>query len=262
MAENYGGVVVSGGGRFLLREPSGHFGGLTWTFAKTEASAGESPEQTALRAVREKTGYDALIRERLPNTFSGANGPATYFLMEARHPPVAPNWQTMALRWATHDQAVDLIRLSSNVGGRRRDMAVLAAARAAVDRIPFVNHLIVHPTDWAELKPTPHRHARLHPKLSFDARAMHQISRGFVMHDMDAKWFIHFDGSRLKLHRSWTGILVFDAGFAFDASGGATVTELVVNRDETQYQSSGDDEDLEMFMSVIRWNLLEPADWN
>jgi len=262
VAADYGGVVVSGGGRFLLREPSGHFGGLAWTFAKTEARAGESPEQTALRAVREKTGYDALIRARLPNACSGANGPATYFLMEARHPPAAPNWQTTALSWATHDQAVDLIRLSSNTNGRRRDMAFLEAARAAVDSIPFANRLIVHPTDWPELKPMPHRHARLHPKLSFDAQAMHQISRGFVMHDMDAKWFIHFDGSRLKLNRSWTGILVFDVGFAFDASGGATVTELVVNRDEMQYQISGDDKDFEMFMSVIRWNLLEPADWN
>ncbi|KQV46377.1 hypothetical protein ASC93_14715 [Massilia sp. Root335] len=28
VAENHGGVVVSGGGRFLLREPAGHFGGL------------------------------------------------------------------------------------------------------------------------------------------------------------------------------------------------------------------------------------------
>lgn len=73
--ENHGGVLVSGGGRFLLREPAGHFGGLVWTFAKTRAKVGESPELAAVRAVKEKTGYEVRIRDRLSGGFDGASGP-------------------------------------------------------------------------------------------------------------------------------------------------------------------------------------------
>jgi ADP-ribose pyrophosphatase YjhB (NUDIX family) len=259
--ENYGGVLVSGGGRFLLREPAGHFGGLAWTFAKTQAKDGESPELTALRAVKEKTGYEARIRDRLSGAFGGASGPATWFLMEARHPPEPPNWQTKSIRWARYDEAVDMIQLSANIQARRRDLAILEAARALVENVPFVEHLIVHPVDWPDLKPMPRQHAVLYPELAFDAQAMERIGRGFVMHDMDAKWFIYLDGDRLKLHRSWTGILVFDAGFAFDAGGGARVSDLVVTRDPAQYNTSSDAEDLELFMNVMRWNLLEPPDW-
>lgn len=154
-----------------------------------------------------------------------------------------------------------MIRRSSNAHGRQRDLAILEAAQAVVNSLPFAEHLIVHPSDWPELKPLPRRYVRLQPELVFGAQEMVWIGRGFVMHDMDAKWFIYLDGTRLKLYRSWTGILIFDAGFAFDEGGGATVTDLLVNRDEDQYNTSGDAEDLELFMNVIRWHLLEPWDW-
>ena len=55
-ADSYGGVVISGGSKILLREPSKHHGGYAWTFAKTKAKLGESPGDAAIRAVREKTG--------------------------------------------------------------------------------------------------------------------------------------------------------------------------------------------------------------
>lgn len=154
-----------------------------------------------------------------------------------------------------------MIRLSANIQARRRDLAILEAARSHVENIPFAEHLIVHPADWPGLKTMPRRHAVLYPELAFDAPAMEQIGRGFVMHDMDAKWFIHLDGDRIKLHRSWTGILVFDAGFAFDAGGGTRVSDLLVNRDPARYNTSSGAEDLELFMNVIRWYLLEPRDW-
>lgn len=261
MAENHGGVVVSGGGHFLLRAPAGRFGGLAWTFAKTSTLTGESAERTALRAVREKTGYDALVRARLSGPFDGARGPATYFLMEARHPPAAPNWQTAAIRWAQYDEAIEMIWMSSNASARQRDLALLDAARASVENLSCGERLIVHPADWSDLQPMPRAHAILHPDLAFDAAAMERIARGFVKHDMDAKWFIYLDGTRLKLHRSWTGNLVFDAGFAFDSDGGASVADLVVNRDRAQYNSSGDAEDLELFANVVRWHLLEALEW-
>jgi len=120
VAGNFGGVVVSAGRRFLLRVPAGQFGSLAWTFAKTQAKPRGSPEQVTLRAVREKAGYDALIRQRLPGVFDGASGPSTFFLMEARHPPRNRNWQTDAVQWTRSDEAGGLIALSTNGHGRRR----------------------------------------------------------------------------------------------------------------------------------------------
>ena len=130
-AESYGGVVVSGGRRVLLREPAKHHGGYAWTFAKTETKPGESPRDTAIRAVREKTGYDAEIRISLPGTFKGSSSSTCYYLMDAKNPPAKPNWQTGNLRWVQFNKARDLIRQSSNAEGRDRDLRILDAAEKA-----------------------------------------------------------------------------------------------------------------------------------
>lgn len=259
MPESHGGVVASGGARFLLREPTNHFGGLAWTFAKTVAQPGETPEETAVRAVREKTGCDAIVRLRLPGVFTGSGGQSTYFLMEALPYRQPPNWQTAALCWVPYDEAAQLISRSINAAGRQRDLAVLTAANEAINALTLDEHLIVQPEDWFDLQPMPEQQVRLHPALQFSAVEMQRIVRGFVMYDMDAKWFIHFDGARLKLYRSWTGILVFDAGLAFDEQRSARVTNLLVNRDRAQYGGHDDTEDIRLFREVIRVHLIEPS---
>ena len=47
-ADAYGGVLIDDAGRILLREPTDHFGGYVWTFAKGRIDKGETPEQAAL----------------------------------------------------------------------------------------------------------------------------------------------------------------------------------------------------------------------
>lgn len=103
VAESYGGVVISGGRKVLLREPTKRHGGYAWTFAKTEAKPGESPRDAAVRAVREKTGYDADIRISIPGAFKGSASSTCYYVMDVKHPPAKPNWQTAALRWVNFD---------------------------------------------------------------------------------------------------------------------------------------------------------------
>lgn len=75
VAENYGGVVISGGRKVLLREPTKHYGGYAWTLAKTEAKAGESPRDAAVRTQRAKrpvttqkseSAFGAPSKARLP----------------------------------------------------------------------------------------------------------------------------------------------------------------------------------------------------
>lgn len=259
-ADSYGGVVVSGGKKVLLREPSKHHGGYAWTFAKTEAKKGESPRDAAIRAVREKTGYEAAIRVSVPGLFQGSTSTTNYFVMEARHPPTRAGWQTTNLRWVTFDEARELIRQSSNAEGRIRDLAILDAAEKCAAAIPYGEHARVQPEDWSDLKEMPVRRTMVSPRLNYTAKEMERIQRGFFPTVMEQKWFLYFTGHRLRMHRSWTGFLIYDVSFAFDSNGGASVTEVAVNRDPDQYGNTDDEEDLRLLGEIIRGHLLEPLE--
>jgi ADP-ribose pyrophosphatase YjhB (NUDIX family) len=260
VAESYGGVVVSGGRKVLLREPTKHHGGYAWTFAKTESKPGESPRDAAVRAVREKTGYDAEIRISVPGAFKGSASSTCYYVMDAKHPPAKPNWQTAGLRWVNFDEARELIRQSPNAEGRDRDMAILDAAEKVASAISYKEHPNVQPEDWQELKAMPERQTVLYPKLWFNPDEMAKIRRGFFPTVMEEKWFLYFTGDRLRMHRSWTGILIFDVGFAFDPKDGAYVTDVIVNRESREYSNTDDDEDLKMLEEIIRYHLLQPLE--
>lgn len=234
-ADSYGGVVVSGGHKVLLREPAKHHGGYAWTFAKTVAKEGESPRDAAIRAVREKTGYDAEIRISVPGVFKGSSSSTCYYVMDAKHPPAKPSWQTSGLRWVNFDEARDLLRQSPNAEGRDRDLAILDAAEKMAGMIAYKDHPNVQPEDWTDLKSMPERHTVLYPKLRFNSDEMANIRRGFFPTVMEQKWLLYFTGDRLRMHRSWTGVLIFDVGFAFDPKGGAYVTDVIVNRESREY---------------------------
>lgn len=81
-ANSYGGVVMSGGGKVLLRAPANQHGGYAWTFAKTSIAPGDAPEKTAMIAVYQKTGYVCRIHAEIPGLFRGDDSLSGYFLME------------------------------------------------------------------------------------------------------------------------------------------------------------------------------------
>ncbi len=260
VTDSYGGVVVSGGHKVLLREPTKHHGGYAWTFTKTEIKPGESPRDAAIRAVREKTGYDAEIRISIPGVFKGSSSSTSYYVMDAKHPPAKANWQTAGLRWVSFDEARELIRQSPNAEGRDRDLSILDAAEKAAGMIAYKEHPNVQPEDWQDLKEMHERHTVLYPKIWFNPDEMVKIQRGFYPTVMEQKWFLYFTGDRLRMHRSWTGILIYDVGFAFDPKGGAYVTDVIVNRDSEEYGNTDDDEDLKLLEEIIRYHLLEPLE--
>jgi 8-oxo-dGTP pyrophosphatase MutT (NUDIX family) len=129
MKKAYGGVIIDPSGRVLLREPSGHFDGYVWTFPKGRPEKGESPEQTALREVREETGIVAKIVARIPGSFRGSTTDNEYFLMT----PIEDTkelHETRSLRWATQTEAEELILKTTNTTGKKRDIQLLKSAFA------------------------------------------------------------------------------------------------------------------------------------
>ncbi len=128
-ATSYGGVLLNDQGQLLLREPTSHFGGYAWTFAKGKPEPGESPQQTALREVAEEMGYAARIRGRLPDVYSGSTGTTVFFVMEPMGQPAEFQGETSQTRWVSLDEAGELIAQTPLLQGRARDLQVLTDLR-------------------------------------------------------------------------------------------------------------------------------------
>lgn len=128
-ADAYGGVLFDAQGQVLIREPSNHFGGYVWTFAKGKPDAGERPDQTALREVLEETGYTCEVIGAVPTIFAGSSKSTTaYFLMRPVGEQGELSSETSRTRWVTVEEARTLLALSTVPGGAKRDLAVLNAA--------------------------------------------------------------------------------------------------------------------------------------
>lgn len=137
-ASAYGGVLLTRSGDILLREPANHYDGYVWTFAKGRAEPGDTPEKTALREVLEETGYQAEILDVLPGLFMGGTTSNAYFVMRPCGEQGQTDWETQSTRWVSFDEAERLIGKTTNIKGRQRDLAILAAVR----------HWFVHQQDF------------------------------------------------------------------------------------------------------------------
>jgi 8-oxo-dGTP diphosphatase len=134
----FGGVLLDEDGRILLREPSNHFDGYHWTFSKGSPDAGEHPMETALREVFEETGYRPHVVGHLAKGFTGSYMGTVnfYFVMversKANDDDNTYGWETCSLRWVEFKEAKRLINMTTNEGGRRRDLLTLDATKAWV----------------------------------------------------------------------------------------------------------------------------------
>lgn len=264
MTESFGGIVLSGGNKILLRKPKNNFDGYSWTFAKTTCNLNEAPEAAAIRAVKEKTGYEARILAKLSGVFKGSTGSTSFYLMDAKHPPSEINWQTERICWETFENAEKLIKESTNLKGRERDLEVLRAVAEEKIKIPYVSHPNVQPEDfWRSWLPMPERNVTIPYQRSFSCEEMDNIMRGFYPTVQEQHWIIYFTGKNLRLHRSWTGILIFDLPFVFNKDGSAHTSNFIVNRNRNDYKHTTDTEDIKFLTDVIEWNLIrrltEPA---
>jgi 8-oxo-dGTP pyrophosphatase MutT (NUDIX family) len=159
----YGGVVFNSRGEVLLREPLNHFDGYVWTFPKGAVNTGEHPVDTALREVFEETGSTPAIIGHLVQGFVGGVTGSTnfYYLMFANSDTldtsaVLRNRETASVQWVSPDEARRLISLSTNTGGRKRDLATLDAAIDAYASLTRARHtspkaFVAVPQDWSSM---------------------------------------------------------------------------------------------------------------
>ena len=111
------------------------------------------------------------------------------------------------------------------------------------------------PGDW-KATPLPADSAALPiPQRHFSAAEMARIRDGLVPEEMEDKWFIVWDDDRLRFHRSWTGLCVYEARFAPDDDG-ATLVEARVSREHGRYGHAADDDNARLMMWLIEALLL------
>lgn len=130
---SYGGVIFNDEGKVLLREPAGHYDGYHWTFPKGGGDKGEHPLDSAKREVAEETGHHGEVFGHVPGVHSSnpASGSYFYMMKSAGENPHLMDKETKSTRWASLDEARELIKQSKNKGGRERDLGILEAAYKA-----------------------------------------------------------------------------------------------------------------------------------
>ncbi len=87
---------------------------------------------------------------------------------------------------------------------------------------------------------------------------MDHVREGYIPSIMEEKWFIFMEGDRLFLHRSWTGLGVYEATFA-PVDGGYVIESAVVTGDESQYRRSSDEEESLILEMIITGHLLHES---
>lgn len=253
-ADAYGVVLINSKGEVLLREPSGHFGGYVWTFAKGRPDKGETPEETALRETFEETGYRAELLDVIPKVFPGTTTSSAFFLAGSLGKQGRPTNETSATRWVSFDAAADLVSQTKTKTGRDRDLAILKHARDVHAGLPWARRPAVCREDW-ETKPFPRKSSEFALDILHDDDAMARIRKGFLPTVMEEKCFAWFDEPVLYLHRSWTCFCIYQMRFVRDADGWRAVS-ATVNRDPDQYLETDDDTDRRMIANLMEGLLV------
>lgn len=91
--------------------------------------------------------------------------------------------------------------------------------------------------------------------LHFSQTQFEKVSKGFIPKQMEDKWFIYFKDGWLHLHRSWTGIEIYNAQ-VIEGENDYFINEFCVERNPEKHRTDNDDQDIEDFSFLIARALL------
>ena len=99
-------------------------------------------------------------------------------------------------------------------------------------------------------RPMPEETAVLPVDGSYSRAEYVQLSMGFIPQSQADKWFIYLEGEWLNIHRSATGTAVFQLQIV-PQDDHYQATQAIVNRNEKQYRSTGDEYDVQLMSYLI-----------
>ena len=111
---------------------------------------------------------------------------------------------------------------------------------------------------WPNLKPLPAQHSQLSLQRVFTEQEYGQIRLGFIPESMEDKWFMFTEDDTLYIHRSWTGICIYQLALMKEGTN-YLVCQALVNRDESQYSGGDDSYDEKLLMFLIDHLLLKQS---
>ncbi|MBD2615526.1 MAG: hypothetical protein RMY62_007705 [Nostoc sp. ZfuVER08] len=106
--------------------------------------------------------------------------------------------------------------------------------------------------DW-KTEPMPSAFTNIMLEKVYSQQQFERIAAGIIPQQMEDKWFIFYEAPWLYLHRSWTGLCIFQVRFEVVGEN-VKIAEVQVNRDPTQYSNmdyTNDTSMLEMLLDSL-----------
>lgn len=99
-------------------------------------------------------------------------------------------------------------------------------------------------------RPMPDKHAIIPMNETIPSTDMQIVKFGHIPDAMEDHWFMYCDETTIRYYRSWTGICIYVAKYEDDGDD-CRITELIVNRDQSQYGCIDNDQDVALFMALL-----------
>jgi len=106
-------AIIVRDGHVLMTRRRWDEGPLRWNYVTGQVEPGETPEQAAVREVREEVGLDIAVERRLGERVHPASGRyMVYFacrLLSSHEPSLVDHEENVEIRWSTLDEADKLL---------------------------------------------------------------------------------------------------------------------------------------------------------
>jgi len=131
-------AIIVRDGRVLMTKRRWPEGPLRWNYITGQVEPGESPEQAAIREVREEVGLDVAIERKLGERVHPSSGRyMIYFacqIISTGEPHVVDHEENAEVRWATLDEAAKLLVPTGGIWEPVREYIKQAVAATAHQR--------------------------------------------------------------------------------------------------------------------------------